>query len=181
MAGLGATQFALPAAVDLLRSLRNGPPLENPEMVSPRGHGSREPIWLGFALAPGCSTPAVQDEASGGAGRLLSRSVGASVILRNGELVAYFRRGNSHLQIFLPDEEPERSNAARDLSRFLALLARDEMQSREDRRGGMLISTVNGQPVGLSSLAPFLKDAGFQAAPPGFNLRRLPATASQAP
>ncbi len=34
VAGLGATQFALPAAVDLLRSLRNGPPLEKPEMVT---------------------------------------------------------------------------------------------------------------------------------------------------
>ena len=173
VAGLGATQFALPAAVDLLRSLRNGPPLENPEMVSLAVTDPANPY--GSVLRwPG----AVQDESLGGAGRLLSRSVGASVVLRNGELAAYFRRGNSHLEIFLPSEEPERSNAARDLSRFLALLARDEMQSREDRRGGMLISTVNGQPVGLGFLAPFLKDAGFQAAPRGFNLRRAPQPAS---
>ena len=33
VAGLGATQFALPAAVDLLRSLRTSPQQEKPEMV----------------------------------------------------------------------------------------------------------------------------------------------------
>ena len=33
VAGLGATQFALPSAVDLLRSLRQQPRLEKPEMV----------------------------------------------------------------------------------------------------------------------------------------------------
>ena len=31
--GLGATQFALPAAVDLLRQLRTEPPAEKPEFV----------------------------------------------------------------------------------------------------------------------------------------------------
>jgi ATP-dependent helicase Lhr and Lhr-like helicase len=171
---LGATQFALPAAVDLLRSLRNGPPLENPEMVLLAVTDPANPY--GSVLPwPFVQSGAVQDEATGGLGRLLSRSVGANVVLRNGELVAYFRRGNSHLQIFLPTEEPERSNAARDLSRFLALLARDQMQNRE---GGMLISTVNGQPAGLSFLAPFLTDAGFQAAPRGFNLRRAPLPSS---
>jgi ATP-dependent helicase Lhr and Lhr-like helicase len=181
VAGLGATQFALPAAVDLLRVLRNGPPLENPEMVSLAVTDPANPYGSVLRWPQAIQPRAVQGEASGGAGRLLSRSVGASVILRNGELAAYFRRGNPHLQVFLPDEEPERSNAERDLSRYLALLAREEMQGGEDRRGGMLISTVNGQPVGFSPLAPFLKDAGFQAAPPGFNLRRLPPTAGQAP
>ena len=33
VAGLGATQFALPAAVDLLRQLRTAPPQEKPEFV----------------------------------------------------------------------------------------------------------------------------------------------------
>ena len=33
VAGLGATQFALPAAVDLLRQLRTEPPAEKPEFV----------------------------------------------------------------------------------------------------------------------------------------------------
>ena len=52
--------------------------------------------------------------------RQLTRSVGASVMLRNGELAAYLRRNQPNLQVFLPADEPERSSTARDLQRFLA-------------------------------------------------------------
>ena len=104
--------------------------------------------------------------------RTLTRSVGASVILRNGELVAYLRRNNPNLQVFLPAEEPDRSTTARDLSLFLATLAQQDMERREDQRGGMLISTINGQPAPQHFLAPFLQDAGFHPALHGFNYRR---------
>ena len=114
VAGLGATQFALPAAVDLLRSLRNGPPLEKPEMVI---LAATDPANLyGSVLR----WPAQDEEAVEGAPRQLTRSVGASVVLRNGELVAYLRRNQPNLQVFLPADEPERSSTARDLSVFLA-------------------------------------------------------------
>ncbi len=117
VAGLGATQFALPAAVDLLRSLRNGPPLEKPEMVA---LAATDPANLyGSVLR----WPGAGEEAAEGAPRLLTRSVGASVVLRNGELVAYLRRNQPNLQVLLPSEEPERSTTARDLSLFLATLA----------------------------------------------------------
>jgi ATP-dependent helicase Lhr and Lhr-like helicase len=39
-------------------------------------------------------------------------------------------------------------------------------------RGGMLISSVNGIVVNKHPIARFLLDAGFQAAPRGFNVRR---------
>ncbi len=121
VAGLGATQFALPAAVDLLRSLRNGPPLEKPEMVS---LAATDPANLyGSVLR----WPGAGEEAAEGAPRLLTRSVAASVILRNGELVAYLRRNQPNLQVWVPGEEPERSTTARDLSLFLATLAQEEM------------------------------------------------------
>ena len=94
------------------------------------------------------------------------------MVLRNGELVAYLRRNNPNLQVFLPSDEPERSNTARDLSLFLAALAQQDMERREDQRGGMLISTVNGQPASQHFLAPFLQDAGFHLAPQGLNFRR---------
>jgi ATP-dependent Lhr-like helicase len=157
VAGLGATQFALPAAVDLLRSLRGGPPVEKPEMVT---LAATDPANLfGSVLRwPAAAT--------------LTRSAGASVVLRNGELVAYLRRNNPNLQVFLPAEEPERSATARDLSAFLAGLAQQDMEAREDHRGGMLISTVNGEPAAQDSLAPFLQDAGFHLAPTGLNFRR---------
>ena len=115
--------------------------------------------------------------------RSLTRSVGASVVLRNGELVAYMRRGNPHLQVFLPPEEPERSHAARDLSQYLVQMTQEEMRQREaDRGAGLLIAQVNGQPVAAHFMAGFLQDAGFQAAPMGFNVRRtlLPAWGREA-
>jgi ATP-dependent helicase Lhr and Lhr-like helicase len=93
-------------------------------------------------------------------------------VLRNGEMVAYLRRNNPALQIFLPAEEPERSNVARDLSRFLATLAQQEMERREDHRGGMLIATINGQPAGHHFFSTFLQEAGFHVAPLGLNFRR---------
>jgi ATP-dependent helicase Lhr and Lhr-like helicase len=163
VAGLGATQFALPAAVDLLRSLRTGPPLEKPEMVT---LAATDPANLyGSVLR----WPAGEEEDGP---RMLTRSVGASVILRNGELVAYRRRSNPNLQIFLPAEEPDRSITARDLSQFLAALAQQDMERREDQRGGMLISAINGQPAAQHFLASFLQDAGFHVAPLGLNYRR---------
>ncbi len=169
VAGLGATQFALPAAVDLLRSLRNGPPLEKPEMIT---LAATDPANLyGSVLR----WPAAEAE---DAPRTLTRSAGASVVLRNGEAVAYLRRNNPALQVFLPAEEPERSTTARDLSHFLATLAQQDMERREDQRGGMLISTINGQPVAQHFLAPFLRDAGFHLAPGGFNFRRVTLSAA---
>jgi len=165
VAGLGATQFALPAAVDLLRSLRGGPPLEKPEMVT---LAATDPANLyGSVLR----WPAGGEEAAD-APRTLTRSVGAGVVMRNGELVAYLRRNNPNLQVFLPGEEPDRTEAARDLSTFLATMAQQEMERREDQRGGMLIATINGQAAAQHFLASFLEDAGFHVNPSGLNFRR---------
>jgi ATP-dependent Lhr-like helicase len=171
VAGLGATQFALPAAVDLLRSLRNyvrGPAAGKPEMVmlaatDPANVYGSVVRWPQATDDPDSSDPSP---------RMLTRSVGASVILRNGELVAYMRRNNPNLQIFLPADEPERGHVARDLAHFLAHNAQQETQREAGQRSGLLITTINGVPVGLHFMARTLQDAGFQAAPLGFNLRR---------
>ncbi len=177
VAGLGAAQFALPAAVDLLRSLRSGPPLEKPEMVY---LAATDPANLyGSVLRWPQAGSEIDEEPAESAGRMLTRSVGANVILRNGELVAYLRRNNPNLQVFLPADEPERSSTARDLSHFLAAIAQQEMLRSEDHRGGILISSLNGRTAGLHFMAGFLQDAGFQPGPMGFNLRRalLPSPA----
>jgi ATP-dependent Lhr-like helicase len=167
VAGLGATQFALPAAVDLLRSLRNAPPAEKPEMVT---LATTDPANLYGSVLRWPS----QDDLSGeDAPRMLTRSSGTSVVLRNGELVAYLRRSQPNLQVFLPAEEPDRSATARDLSTFLATLAQQEMDRREDHRGGMLIAAINGQPAAQHYMASFLQDAGFHVAPMGLNYRRM--------
>jgi ATP-dependent Lhr-like helicase len=178
IAGLGAAQFALPAAVDLLRSLRNYP--DTAEIVSLSASDPAN-VYGSVLRWPQNPQPVDYDasiDAEAGP-RSLTRSVGASVLLRNGELAGYMRRNNPNLQIFLPADEPDRSNTAREVAAFLAHSAQESMrtgstnESEARHRGGLLIATINGQPVHESWLARFLLDAGFTPAPMGFNMRRM--------
>ncbi|MGA9717323.1 MAG: DEAD/DEAH box helicase [Acidobacteriaceae bacterium] len=183
VAGLGATQFALPSAVDLLRSLRQQARLEKPERVLLAATDPANPYGATLRW-PSAESAANESPDADGQPRSLTRSVGASVVLRNGEMVAYLRRSNPNLQVFLPLEEPERSHAARDLAQFLVETAQREMASREgDRSAGLVVAQINGQPVGSHFVARFLLDAGFHAAPNGFNVRRAasPALEREAP
>lgn len=158
-ADLGATQFALPAAVDLLRSLRTQGDVNKPEMLHLAATDPANPY--GALLR----WPAPADAASS-----LTRSVGAQVILCDGRLVAYLRRGNPNVQMFLPEEEPERAHVMRSLAEFL--VRRVQLLEDEDSRAGMLIATVNGVAVAEHAIAQPLLDAGFAAGAMGFNLRR---------
>jgi ATP-dependent helicase Lhr and Lhr-like helicase len=157
----------------MLRSLRSSAPPEKAEIVL---LAATDPANLyGSVLR----WPQIAENSAEPGARSLARSVGASVILRNGELVAYLRRGSPNAQVFLPTDEPDRSNAARDLAVFLADAAQAGLRDEENRsRGGLLLTTINGQPVHEHWLAHFLLDAGFSAAPAGFNVRR--ASPSQA-
>jgi ATP-dependent Lhr-like helicase len=155
-ADLGATQFAMPAAVDLLRSLRVG--TDKVEVVQLAATDPANPY--GALLR----WPAVVDTS-------LTRSVGARVILCDGALVAYLRRGNPNVQVFLPEEEPARGQVGRALAEFLV----GRVQRLNDagaERAGMLIATVNGVLVAEHAMARYLLDAGFQAGAMGFNVRR---------
>jgi ATP-dependent Lhr-like helicase len=168
VAGLGATQFALPAAVDLLRQLRNEPPQEKPEFVQLAATDPANPYgsvlrWPDLPVA---------EEDSESAPRVLTRAAYAEVILRNGQLVAWLRRGNPNLLVFLPGEEPERSQAAAGLAHFLC--ARGQERMRASIHQGALITTINGQPVAAHPMARFLMDAGFHPGPLGMHLRRIP-------
>ena len=167
VAGLGATQFALPAAVDLLRRLRTAPPAEKPEFVALSAADPANPYgsilrWPDLPVA---------EEDSETAPRVLTRAAYAEVILRNGELVAWLRRNNPNLLVFLPPDEPDRSQAASGLAHFLS--ARGQERMRAGGREGMLITTINGQPVAAHLMARFLMDAGFYAGPLGMHLRRI--------
>jgi ATP-dependent Lhr-like helicase len=168
-ADLGATQFAMPAAVDLLRSLRAEREGERCEMLMLAATDPANPY--GALLR----WPAGGDAASS-----LTRSVGARVVLCDGALVAYLRRGNPNVQVFLPEEEPGRGNVARALAEFLVARVRGDREDDGAGRAGMLMATVNGVAVADSPMAPALLDAGFVAGAMGFNVRRLPATLSGA-
>jgi ATP-dependent Lhr-like helicase len=167
VAGLGATQFALPAAVDLLRQLRTAPPQEKPEFVQLAATDPANPYGsvLRWPELP------VAEEDSETAPRLLTRAVYAEVILRNGQLVAWLRRGNPNLLVFLPNEEPERSQAAAGLAHFLC--SRGQERLRGVSHQGVLITTINGQPVAAHPMARLLMDAGFHPGPLGMHLRRI--------
>jgi len=167
VAGLGATQFALPAAVDLLRQLRTAPPQEKPEFVQLAATDPANPYGsvLRWPELP------VAEEDSETAPRLLTRAAYAEVILRNGQLVAWLRRGNPNLLVFLPPEEPERSQTASGLAHFLCTRGQERMRGASHQ--GVLITTINGQPVAAHPMARFLLDAGFHPGPLGMHLRRI--------
>jgi ATP-dependent Lhr-like helicase len=161
-ADLGATQFAMPAAVDLLRSLRAERDGDRCEMLMLAATDPANPY--GSLLR----WPAGGDAASS-----LTRSVGARVILCDGALVAYLRRGNANVQVFLPEDDPARGNVARALAEFLVARVRGDRDDDAAGRAGMLITTVNGTPVAESEMARALLDAGFVAGAMGFNVRRV--------
>ncbi|WP_254061881.1 DEAD/DEAH box helicase [Granulicella sp. L60] len=158
-ADLGATQFAMPAAVDLLRTLRVPQQGDNGEMLQLAATDPANPY--GALLR----WPAAPD-----AGSSLTRSVGARVILCDGAVVGYLRRGNPNLQVFLPEEEPQMSQVARSVAEFLVSRVHEDEDA--SGRGGMLIASVNGVAVAEHWMARFLLDAGFAAGAMGFNVRR---------
>ena len=156
-AELGATQFALPAALDLLRSLRTKRPDTDPEMIVLAATDPANP----YGALLRWPQPAEGNSA-------LTRSVGARVVLADGALVAYLRRGNPNVQMMLPEDEPVRGQVMRSLARYFVVMA----QVAGEGSGGMLIQTINGVAVAEHPMARALLDAGFQSAPMGFNLRR---------
>jgi ATP-dependent Lhr-like helicase len=159
--GVGATQFALPAALELLRAFREPP--DDPEVVLLAATDPANPYGtiLRWPTAGEGSDP------SSPAGRGPTRSVGSLVVLVNGALAAYLGRGARQLQVFLPEDEPARSTVGRALARGLTGL-------------GLLIGEINSVPAAEHPLAPFLIDAGFSPSAMGFHMRRPPAPAALA-
>jgi ATP-dependent Lhr-like helicase len=177
VAGLGATQFALPAAVDLLRQLRTAPPEEKPEFVQLAATDPANPYG---SVLRWPDLPVAEEDAES-APRVLTRAAYAEVILRNGQLVAWLRRGNPNMLVFLPGEEPERSKAAAGLAHFLCARGQERLRGANHHAGqqGVLITTINGQPVAAHPMARFLMDAGFHPGPLGMHLRRIPLALAQ--
>jgi ATP-dependent Lhr-like helicase len=161
VAGLGATQFAMPGALDLLRSLRDAP-----DEVEIAVLAATDPAnSYGAALKwPGRKQPQSAERApskdfSADAGRGPTRSVGATVILVNGALAAYLPRGDRQLVTFLPDTEPDRSRVGRAVAHVLI----DRARAGGDAPRGMLIEEIDGAPPSRHPLSPLLMDAGFVA------------------
>lgn len=156
IAAMGAAQFAMTSAVDMLRSLRTV--LEEPESVHLAASDPANPYG---SLLP---WPRLnEDEAHG-----MARASGASVVLINGDLAAFLRRRNPSLRVFLPEDEPDHTQYARALARRLAEVA----VRRQSRKQGLLIGEINGKPAREHFLARFLEESGFVDSALGFQMRR---------
>ncbi len=151
---VAATQFAVPAALELLRSLRDLP--EQAEVVLMAATDPANPYGV---------TLKWPEETTGGdsAGRGPTRTVGAMVILVNGALAAYIPRGAREISAFLPEDEPARSIAGRALGSALSELARDR---------GLLVGEINGGDPVEHALARYLIEAGFHPSAMGLQMIR---------
>ncbi len=183
VAGLGATQFALPGALDRLRALRDRPDetevaiLAATDPANPYGATLK---WPSRRTAPdGAGTPAKVRHGNSSAskvdrdsaGRGPTRTVGATVILVNGALAAYLARGDRQLLVWLPESEPERSQTSRAIAQALIDRARTAPGSHGDDEGprGMLIEEIDGLVPSSHPLARYLVEAGFLTGAMGFH------------
>ena len=153
VAGLGATQFALPGALDLLRSLRepSAAPSDGVEVSVLSATDPANPYGATLRFPSS-------------AARSPARIVGATVILTDGALAAWLARGDRQLVTFLPDSEPDRSKRARAIAQVLIERAR----SGVDTPRGMLIEEIDGLPPSAHPLAAYLTEAGFVGGALGF-------------
>jgi ATP-dependent Lhr-like helicase len=155
VAGLGATQFALPGGLDLLRSLRE--PQDQPQTAMIAATDPANPY--------GTSLPWPVPQ--------LSRVVGATVILVDGHMTAYLARGHRELTMHLPEVEPFRSRYARAASEQLAAFG---LSGR-----AVYITMINDEPASGHVYAPYLEAAGFARAVSGLHLPRRSAAAPARP
>jgi ATP-dependent Lhr-like helicase len=145
--GVGATQFALPAALDLLRSLKELPDEAEVVVLSATDPANPYGTILRWPASP-----------SSDDGSRTTRTAGSLVVIVNGALAAYISRGARQLLAFLPEDEPAQSTSARAIATALARLA-------------LLVHEINGLPAAEHPLAPYLVEAGFSPSAMGFQIR----------
>jgi ATP-dependent Lhr-like helicase len=142
VAGLGAAQFALPGAVDRLRSQRTPLSVLEDEGAAPTG----PPVALAAtdpANPYGASLPWPES-----AGRP-ARAAGATVVLVDGELAAYVEKGGRSLLTF---EAARRSDLWVD---GLVSLVKE----RRVRR--LVVARIDGEAAAASPVAEVLRANGF--------------------
>ncbi len=176
VAGLGAAQFAMPGALERLRSLREADEETTALLLAATDPANPYGATLKFPAAVVAGTPARATGEPGDTrttGRGATRTVGASVVLVDGALAGYLARGDRHLLAWIPDDEPRRSRYTRALARVLLERAR----AGGDTPRGMLIEAINGTPASLHPLAPLFVEQGFTTGAMGLAATRKPVHA----
>ncbi len=143
VAGLGATQFALPGAVDRLRAHREA---EETGAIVLAATDPAQVYGAALAWPPSGGRPA--------------RAAGSMVVLVGGEAVAYLDRGGRSLLTFRPALDDDRWADA------LAGLVKDE------RVRSLELHRIDGEPAASSPVAPMLRAAGFVDGYRGLVLRQ---------
>ncbi len=142
--GLGAAQFALPGAVDRLRSMRE-PPAERGDQPTVHLLAASDPANpYGAAL----SWPRRGETDR----RPLQRAAGAYVITVDGAAALYLERGGHSLQTL-----PAADDAAIAAAALQALITLVE----DGRFRELVVTRVDGEPVSASPWRPLLEVAGF--------------------
>ena len=143
IAEMAGMQFAQPAALDLLRSLKS-----KPEKTESFRLSAVDPANPYGALLPWPGTI-----------KGISRSAGAQVIIVNGTLAAYLSRSAHQLRLFLPENEPDRGVAGRAVAERMA------------ERSDMLIEEIDGEPAKNHPFVSSLEKVGFVKTNVGLHLR----------
>ena len=171
VSGLGAAQFAMPAALDLLRSQRDASDtftalvLSATDPASPYGSLVK---WPTAAWADAISQlQGHEANAASDGGRGPTRTAGALVILVDGYAGAYLRRGERELLLVMPSAEPNRSHATQAVARALVQLS----ASREDGRRGMLLAEIDGLPASIHPATRIFVKEGFLTTAMGLQLK----------
>jgi ATP-dependent Lhr-like helicase len=143
VAGLGAAQFALPGAVDRLRSFR-AVPRDEPEVFVLAATDPAQPYGAALAWPDAPGRPA--------------RAAGAHVVLVDGAAAAYVERGGKRLVTF----------GAADARVWAGALVEAH---KEGRIGRLQLEQIDDEPARTSPAAPALRDAGFADGYKGLTLR----------
>ena len=157
VAGLGGAQFAAPAAVELLRSMRDAAETPRTDVLA-----ATDPANPYGAIV---RWPSTGDETTS---RRPTRSAGARVVLVDGALAGYLRRGERELLLFAAAAEPRRTMVVRQVARAL----RELMQMR-----GMLLVEIDGVDATAHPASALFVAEGFLRTAMGLQLRPTPGTA----
>jgi ATP-dependent Lhr-like helicase len=157
--GLGAAQFALPGAVDRLRSMR--------EPAADAGGDPGPAVFLLAAADPANPYGAAlawprRDETDR---RPIQRAAGAYVVLVDGAAALYLERGGHSIQTLPASADPVVAAVAFEALRALV----DDGRFRE-----LVVVRVDGEPVGVSPWRTSLEAGGFA---PGYRGHVLRPTA----
>jgi ATP-dependent helicase Lhr and Lhr-like helicase len=159
---LGGAQFAVPGAVDRMRSLadrRSAHDRGEPQTVVLAAADPANPYGAALSWPERSATSADGTPAAERPGHRPGRKAGAVVILVDGELILYVERGGRTLLTF--SDEPDRLRRAADA---LALAVRDGALGR------LAVERADGGEVYSSPMAQALTEAGFRPTARGLRL-----------